>query len=333
MRLPDAIRHDLGLKIAALVLALFLWFNVVGRMQIESVVSLPLKYTNMPQGMTFAKEVPMEAKARIRGRGRFIKWKLKDVYFAIDLSPAGSGMVTHVVSPSEVVIPPGKEVEILEVIEPKAIRVELDRLVTRKIPVKAVVEGELNSDKILVGKPHCDPPVVIVAGANKLIGRLKYVQTELVNINQIAKKKQVTARVDLSHLAFVTSDPEEVIVTARIEEKKELGIPSVPLKGLVSGSTRAKLTPDSLDIVISGAASQVDSLEPQDIAILIDLAGLAHGQHVLIPHTRDGKLYFEARRKGRGEEEAGLEIEGVLEAPYVFEVISVSEREIGLVLR
>jgi hypothetical protein len=335
MRLPEVMRRNAGMKIAALAFSLFLWFNIAERREIEVVTDLPVRYTNMPAGMTFAGEVPDEAEARVRGRGRFLKWQLGDVYFGIDLSAAGEGIVTHIVSPSEAVIPPDREyVEVLEVLEPKAVRVDLDKLSTREIPVKPQMRGELDSDKIMVGVPRSDPAEVLVAGAHKLIGGLKGITTKPVDVNQLAKKDFIEAEVDVSNLPFVESDPGSVHVSARIEDRKELGIPSVPLEPVAEKSLKVKFTPETLDIVISGAASQVDSLNPDDVRILVDLGNLPKGQIVLAPRVEDKSLRFEGRVVSReGGEQTPFDIRARLDAPYRLSFVSVSLVDVGLVIR
>jgi hypothetical protein len=334
VRIPAFLRHDIGLKLAALALAVFLWVNVAERRQVEVIADLPLKYTNMAPDMTFAAEVPKVARARVRGRGKFLKWRMGDVYFAIDLSPAGAGIVTHVVSPSEVVIPPDKDIEVLEVIEPKAIRVELDTLVTRKLPPRLVFQGEMPEDKVMIGRPHVEPADVVISGAKSVIGTLASVKTEEIDIGQIAKKGKVEAKIDLSGLPFVTSDVEEITVSARVEPRKELGIPSVPVEPVSGRGIKGKFTPDSLDIMISGAESQVDSLDPQDLHLAVDVTNLPSGQLVFTPVVREGRLFFEVRAVGPDREDQRVfEIKARLESPYRFQIVSAAPNEISFVQR
>ncbi|MFH1314469.1 MAG: hypothetical protein ABIJ00_14765 [Candidatus Eisenbacteria bacterium] len=334
MRIPTFLRHDIGLKIAALALAVFLWINVAERRQVEVITELPLKYTNMAPDMTFAAEVPLVARAKIRGRGKFLKWRIGDVYLAIDLSPAGAGIVTHVVSPSEVVVPPDKEIEVLEVIEPKAIRVELDTLVTRKVPPQLVFEGDVPRDKVMIGRASPEPTEIVIAGAKSVVGTLTTVPTERIDVGQLAKKGRVTARVDLSALPFVTSDVEEIVVSVRAESRKELGIPGVPVEPVSGRGVKGKFTPDSLDVVISGAESQVDSLDPRELRLIVDVTNLPSGQLVFTPVVRQGTLLFEVKTVGRDRDDGQVfEIKARLEAPYNFELVSAAPDEISFVQR
>jgi hypothetical protein len=334
MRLPGWIRRDIGLKAVALGLALFLWVTIAERREVELTVDLPLKYTDMPADMIFTAEAPREAKARIRGRGKFLRWRLDDVYFSINLSAATEGMVTHVVSTGEAEIPPDKEIVVLEVLEPKAIRVELDNLVTREIPVGVRLEGEVPDDKVMIGKARSDPAAVVVDGGEKLVEPMDSIMIEPVDLGQLAKKDQVEAMIDLSCLPYVTAAMEKVSISARIEDRKELGIPSVPIEAPAGRGEKARLTPDSLDVVISGAESQVDSLDPQDLSLVVDARDLPKGQLVFKRQVRDGRLYFEVRATGLPEDEVQVfEVRATLQAPYDFDLISVEPEEIGFVKR
>ena len=334
MRLPGWIRHDIGLKVAALALSVFLWVIVAERRQVELTVDLPLRYTDMPADMIFTAEVPHEAKARIRGKGKFLRWRLDNVYFRINLSVAGEGIVTHVVSSGEAEIPPTSEIEILEVLEPKAIRVELDKRVTREIPVGIRLEGEVPGDKVMIGRARSDPPLVVVDGGEKIVAPLDSIMTEPVDRSQLAKKGRVEAKIDLAGLPYVTSGVDEVTIGARAEDRKELGIPSVPIEAPVGRGDKALFTPDSLDVVISGAESQVDSLDPQDLKLVVDARDLPKGQLIFSPRIVDGKLYFEVRTAGQSDEEVQIfEVKGTLEAPYDFDMVSAEPSEIGFVKR
>jgi hypothetical protein len=97
---------------------------------------------------------------------------------------------------------------------------------------------------------------------------------------------------------------------------------------------KARFTPDSLDVVISGAASQVDSLDPQELRLVIDVTDLPSGQLVFTPIVRQGDLVFEVRPVGKDkEDEQVFEVKAKLESPYRFELVSAAPDEISFVQR
>ena len=159
-------------------------------------------------------------------------------------------------------------------------------------------------------------------------------KTETVDRGQLAKKGRVEARIDLAGLPYVTGDVDKVAIVARVEDRKELGIPSVPLEAPVGRGDKALFTPDSLDIVISGAQSQVDSLDPQDLKLVVDAHDLPKGQLIFSPKIRDGKLYFEVRAAGQSDQNVQVfEVRSRLESPYNFDLVLAEPSEIGFVKR
>ena len=327
-----ALTQDIGLKIAAVLLAIFVWVNVAERRPVELVVDLPIKYINTPANLTFAARPPEIAKARVRGTGLFARWRLKDIWLSMDLSAAEKGVVTHVLSPGEAVVPTDRDVTVLEIVEPKAIRLDLDQLGSKLLKVKPVLSGDLDPDKIIVTGPTAEPGQVMLSGAREVIAGLSAIPTVPVDVNQLAKRGRISARIDLSGLPPVAADVDAVMVSARIEPRKELGIPYVPLEAMGMLPSRVRFTPGTVDIVISGGASQVDSLDPRQARLAVDAAALPSGQFSLVPKIENGSLRFEVTRSGRRDGYA-VEVPAVFEPRLRFDVISVAPEELELVVR
>ena len=114
-------------------------------------------------------------------------------------------------------------------------------------------------------QPKTDPPEIVISGAEKIVAPLDSIPTFPVDLEDLGKRGSVETGIDLSGLLHVESDVERVAVTARVENIKELGIPSVPLESPTRRGMKILFTPDSLDVVISGAESLVDSLDPQEL--------------------------------------------------------------------
>lgn len=323
--------RDLGLKIAALLLAVFVWINVAERRPVDIVTDIPVWYINMPAKATLASRVPDVAKVRIGGSGIFMRWRLKDLHVAVDLSAAERGVVTHVLSPAEVVTTDDPGLKVLEVLEPKAIKVELDELASKEVAVRPVLSGALAADKVLVGLPAANPERVALSGAERVLAALTSIPTVPIDVGHLARKGRVTAKLDLSDLPPVSSDIEEVSVSARIESRKEIGIPAVALAAGSPG-VRARFAPETVDLVIAGGASLVDSLDPRSLKLVVETAGLPAGQTLLSPVVEGGRLHFKARRPD-GSGDGSRTVAARLDCPFTLEVISVAPGEIGLVLR
>jgi hypothetical protein len=86
--------------------------------------------------------------------------------------------------------------------------------------------------------------------------------------------------------------------------------------------------------VISGAESQVDSLDPQDLRLVVDVTNLPSGQLVFTPVVKQGNLLFEVKAVGPDREnERVFEIKARLESPYRLEIVSAAPDDISFVQR
>ncbi len=295
MGLAEALRRDLGLKIAALLLAIFLWFNVSEQKEIETVAEIPIRFINMPSGLTFASQPPLTAQARVRGKGKFLRWRLRDLAVVIDLSPASLGTVTHLVSPAEVLIPKNRQIEVLEIIEPRAVRIDLDRIAVKEVPVEIKLVGQIPDDKKMIGKPTAIPQTVRLSGPKKLVDGFGSISTLPVDLEQLGKKGRVTVAPDLTNQPLVGCSIDEIEVVARVEQRRSLEVPSVPIMLISRPGLKSKVKPDTLDILISGAQTEIDSLSLEKLVLLLDVSGLGRGIFELKSRVNGGKLVFDAK--------------------------------------
>lgn len=330
MGLIEIFRRDLGLKIAAVLLAVFLWFNVSEQKEIEVVVEMPLRYINMPSGLTFASEPPASVKARIKGKGKFLRWRLKDIAAVIDLSPATIGAVTHIVSPGEVTIPKNYQVEVLEIIDPKAVRIDLDRSATKEVPVELNLIGQIPDDRKMIGKPLAIPNTIRLTGPKRLVDDLRSLKTEPVELGHLGRKGKISVLLDLPNRSLLTCNVDEIEVVARIEPRRSLEIPSVPIMLISRPGLKSKVSPDSLDIIISGGQTQVDSLAPERLALLIDVSSLGRGVFEMSGRVDNGRLLFEARSAQSGWEKP-IVVPAVLDVGFEIDITGVKPERLDLV--
>lgn len=332
MGLAQAFKRDIGLKIAALLLAIFLWFNVSEQKEIEAIAEIGIRFINMPSGLTFASEPPVAAKVRVRGKGKFFRWRLKDLAVVIDLSPASLGTVTHLLSASEVLIPKNRQIEVLEIIEPKAVRIDLDRIVTKGVPVEIRLMGQLPDDKKMIGKPQAIPQAVRLSGPRKMIDGFHILWTEPVDLAQLGKKGKVTVAPDLSDHPLVGCNVDEIEIVARIEPRKSLEVPSVPIMLISAPGVKSKITPDSLDILISGGQTQIDSLSPEKMLLLLDVSSLGKGVFELRSRVSGGNLVFDVKSVKRGDE-AHFIVPARLDIGFEIDILGTEPDTLDLVRR
>ena len=94
MKLGDLVRHNLGLKMLSLFLALLLWLFASISREREKDFSLPVLLENVPMGLQVAGNTPKLVDVRLKGRN-IILWKVWMYHpvIRLDLKDAAEGTI------------------------------------------------------------------------------------------------------------------------------------------------------------------------------------------------------------------------------------------------
>ena len=128
--------------LVALIAACLLWYAVAAqRSENISVrgVKADLTLVNIPRDLVLTSSVPDTVSLQIRGPlSRSIDSR-NPPEVLLDLSEARPGVNSYPINESDIPLPP--DVDVVSV-DPPAITLELERLETRLVPVRPVIEGE-----------------------------------------------------------------------------------------------------------------------------------------------------------------------------------------------
>ena len=209
-----------GLRFLALGLAVLAWFLATGvrRESSTEITSVEpfINYTTS-ESMMLLQSVE-KVRVGIRGTSSQIQSLNRfQVSVGVDLRNADKGALEVNLSPRDVVLPEGLEVDS---IDPQQFVVELDRVVQQIHAVEANLVGEPAAGA-LVSRSEVVPPQVLISGPESLMGDLQSLFTSPVSLDGHALDFDERAQV-------VSPDPkiqvvQPVVVTVRVE----LEIPTV----------------------------------------------------------------------------------------------------------
>jgi len=153
----------------------------------------------------------------------------------------------------------------------------------RSLAVKVVLEGQIASGYL---NPHIsvEPPAVTVYGALDVIAALPgFIETEPIDIE--GAQADIIARPALNvppSVAVVIG--EQPVVTISIEAiQSSLTMEVTPeLQGLEPGLT-ATVSPETVEVILSGPLPLLEALEPGDVRIVLDLFELSRETHQIEP--------------------------------------------------
>lgn len=169
------------LRLLALALAVVLWANVTVTKReklSEKQIDASLSY-NTPRGMVLL-DPAQTVKVRLRGPDRRIRTLVPFVVdVVVDLSGYDPGRVEVDLGPENVLRP--DDVEVLSV-EPSHLRLTLDRVETRAVPIEVRFTGEPAGGSI-PGPVRTSPERALVQGPATRLAALGSVATQAISLN------------------------------------------------------------------------------------------------------------------------------------------------------
>ncbi len=152
----------------------------------------------------------------------------------------------------------------------------------RDVVVKAVIRGQVKSGYRLTGISVFPPLVTLFSADPAAVARLPgYVETEPLDIS--GAQADVSGSLTLTLPAGVTAVGEPIIFVqvgvAAIEDSVTV-TRDVRAQGLAPGLS-ARLSPASVDVILSGPVPLLKALRASDVEVYVDLSGLAPDSYQL----------------------------------------------------
>lgn len=280
------ILENFGFKIVAVVMALLLWFHVATEKVYEYTKSFPLKISNIPEELVLAQKVPGDIQAKIRGKGKeLLKLVLMEKKnLQIDVGDFKAGESNYDLKPDEIPIPEGLDLKVEEILSPKSIKIDLDLLMEKKVPVSSQITILPKEGYLQMGEVSLDPPEVIISGPRKFVRRIKSIQTEEKTLKEIDEPISGQISLTLPEGYNLELSLKQVNFFAEIQKTMEKEILNVPVETVNSpGGRKVKVQPDSIKVVIFGGENVVNQLTTDQIKVTIDCAGVKRNVETKLP--------------------------------------------------
>lgn len=196
----------------------------------------------------------------------------------IDLSDRGPGTLRYRIETKDIRVPAGLEVGTHWPLE---LELELDRLVTRSIPVEPdIAERPAFGYEII--SVQIDPPRVDVEGPMKRMRTLDFVSTRPIDIG--GREDDVRLDVELRQPGPALRLKErQVAVLVEIGEEFVQRVFNNIRVGKENAPRGASVTPSNVTVTLKGPRRLVDSMKPSAVKVFVDA----------MPEAGEGKTGFE----------------------------------------
>lgn len=210
--MPGLTEH-LGWKVFSLIVAITLWYLVIGDTEVGVSMPIVVQYRNLPADMEITGEHLDRLFMKVRGpRPRVTTEALARTSLMLDLAGVNTpGERTVPVTAEELGLPAG--VQLLRVV-PAQIRLRLDRRVTKSVEVQARITGA-PPHGYRITQQRISPEFVRITGPESNLRRLTSVMTDPINLDSSVGYAEFRVPVALEdpHLRVEDSQPVSVGIT------------------------------------------------------------------------------------------------------------------------
>ena len=187
-------------KIASLMFALVLWLGVSLNAPFTYKVDLPIKYIGPSEGFIVTGQYPDRVLVLIEGSGKsllpFSIMRMRDpgkYYALVYLTGLTKGKHQIELDKTNINVSDDGSLEVQSILDKAFFPIEIDRVITRNIPVNtdSLPPFQLGKGYVVVGKPRVRPQFIVVQGPEDTLAVIKSVRIASLERNKISAKDTV----------------------------------------------------------------------------------------------------------------------------------------------
>lgn len=171
-------------------------------------------------------------------------------------------------------------------------RVQVNQSITqrggyRNVVVKVVVIGQIANGYRLTNISAFPPAVTVFSSNPQLVNNLPgYVETVPLNLNGARDDIDTNVNLNLPSGVSVVGDQSVQVQVgiAAIEGSRTLANMKVEITGLAANLS-ARISPETVDVILSGPLPVLDALAMSDVRVIIDLTGMEGGTFQIAPRV------------------------------------------------
>jgi hypothetical protein len=259
---------DIGTKALSLILALAVYVHVFSGREQEMTYRVPLAISPLPAGLTIANELPTEVRVRVRASGKdLLKLRTRPFRAEIAIDSPRAETLQRPILGSDFRMPQGVRVSSVEVLDPRALTLSIERVSTKTAPVAVRVQEEPGDDRALLGRPTTAPRSVRLIGPASILASIDSAETEPIPIGRASDREAV-----ILTPTGVSAEPPRVSVRIATDARHTRRFAGIPIELAPPQKERLLwVQPPAAQVALTGAASVVDLIPPSHVHVIGEL--------------------------------------------------------------
>jgi len=272
--------HNIFFPLGAFSLATLVWLFVISGNEYTMILDFPIEARNLNAQKTYLKEVPKYASVMLKGKGRdlFKAYILRNhAGFKLVLDLEGISQEYEFIlnqyfekNPRKVVLPSSYKLSFLEVLYPNRIKISLDEIMTKNVPISSNISISLKDGYTQIGLMKFNPDSVVLVGPKVELAKIENVHTvkdTLIdlsypfngNLNLISPGRLINcSQTKIKYFLDIQQISERIIVDIPVKVINKL-------KGI-----RVFPSPQTVSLTVIGGAFLISEIKPEDILVTVD---------------------------------------------------------------
>ena len=282
MKIPqfNSLFHNIFFPLGAFSLATILWLFVISGDQYTMIIDFPIEARNLNAQKAYLKEVPNYAAVMLKGKGRdlfkaFILQKYAGFKLVLDLEGISQEYEFFLndyfeKNPRRVVLPSSYKLSFVEVVYPNRIKISLDEIMKKTVPVSSNLSISLKDGYTQVGLIKFYPDSVNIVGPKAELDRINNINTIKDTLTNLSYAFNSDLNLFLPN-RLINCSHTEVQCYLDIQQISERIIVDIPVKVInkVKG-IRVFPSPQTVSLTVIGGAIQISKIKSHDILVNVD---------------------------------------------------------------
>ncbi len=262
--------------IVSIVFALTLWFYVRLGARVQQILEIPIEVINVREGWGITSDVPSLAKILVESDGKTI---LGLRYFlesrmVIDLAGNKETSILRVLpKPGDIRIPRNLPVTIVDIQFPDTLELRIEKLVSKKIPIRPDVQVTCETGFVLVGGVFIKPDSIEVRVPKSLTDSIVFLTTETQQFKDLDKDRIFDLKIKMPEKKYVHFLERNVLSSVDIQPLGEIVLENLPVR-LLNAPPKVLIAvqPSTFSIRIRGGVDLLSTLNRDSLRGEIDYA-------------------------------------------------------------
>jgi hypothetical protein len=261
------------IEFASTLFAITIWFLIVTGGTFDYSANIPIVLPRGYQDYVITSPLPPEARVRLRGQGRYLLTFLifEQARLVLDFTWETGQVVLHPTVDNVLLYGNAKKLSVLEVEEPTTIRLTIEKVVLRKVPIVLNVKIKPMAGYTIVGDIHMEPDYITLKGPESQIDLLDSINTKeeiWTDLKRSVQRSIALVPPSQAHFQYVE---QKVIVSVDIQKLMEKKLSKIPVKVVnLPPHLSATVIPPTISLVIEGGVNIVSRIESKDIKVYVD---------------------------------------------------------------